>query len=63
MNRVSQLSIYTTDCLTFLLFLSGRGYATKLTPPCVRGRRVCARASAAAGAPVRKAYNGEVIHS
>ena len=36
-----------------------------LTPQCVRGRRVCARASAAAGAchSVRIAYNGEVVHS
>ena len=37
----------------------------ELTPLCVRGRRVCARASAAAArvAPVRIDYKGEVIHS
>ena len=52
-------------CDEFVGILEREAKLLQLTPPCVRGRRVCARASAAAArvAPVRIDYKGEVIHS
>ena len=49
-------------CVAPLAVVPGR---VELTPQCVRGRRVCARASAAAArvASVRKDYKEEVVHS